>query len=117
MKKHLKAGSFHVIDFNMEFDKGYNPLFPQYNTGLARLFNVDSNTTTGYMKLGDLETGSIVTVNFKTMPYSANQFMWSDPFLIYDLSIEINNNGKIEIVHAIKAEDVLQSKKIFVPLF
>lgn len=102
----------------MEYDKEIeNPLFPQFNTSLARLFNTDTNTTTGVMKLGDVETGSIVTVNFKTMPYSANQFSYSDPFLVYDMTAEVNNNGNIQVYHLIKSEDVLGTKKIFVPLF
>jgi len=118
IKKHLKFGSFHVIDFHMEYDKGLeNPLFPQFNTSSARMFNTDTNTTTGVMKLGDVETGSIVTINFKTMPYSANQFSYSDPFLVYDMTAEVNNNGNIEVFHLIKSEDVLGTKKIFVPLF
>lgn len=102
----------------MEFDKGReNPLFPQYSTKLARFFNADTNCTTGWMKLGDLETGALVTVNFKTMPYSANQFFWSDPFLVYDLVVEITHKGQFRVEHLIKSEEVLEAKKIFVPLF
>jgi len=96
IKLHLAKYSFHVIDFNMEFDKGIeNPLFPDTNTALSRFFNSDTNCTTGFMKLGDLESGSIVTVNFKTMPYSSNSFSYSDPFLIYDMTAEINHKGTI----------------------
>ncbi len=117
-KSHLKKGSFHVIDFNMEFENGTsNPLFPQYETALAKFFNSDNNCTTGWMKLGDLETGSLVTVNFKTMPYSANQFNYADPFLVYDMSVDINHKGKIETHQIIDPEEVLLTKKIFVPLF
>lgn len=103
----------------MEFEKdASNPLFKDvYDTNLAKFFNTDNNCTTGWMKIGDLETGSIITVNFKTMPYSANQYMYSDPFLIYDLSVEINSKGKLETVQIVKPEDVLLSKKIFLPLF
>lgn len=101
----------------MEFDQtNENPLFPEYSSSLSKFFNTDTNTTTGVMKLGDLETGALVTVNFKTMPYSANQYMYADPYLVYDMSVEINNKGSIEVIHAIKPEDVLTSKKIFVPL-
>ena len=80
-------------------------------------FNTDNNCTTGWMKIGDLETGSLVTVNFKTMPYSANQFNYADPFLVYDLSVDINHKGKIETHQIIDPEEVLLTKKIFVPLF
>ena len=102
----------------MEYDEAYDTnLFPSFNTPLARFFNTDTNTTKGFMKLGDLETGAKITVHFKTMPYSANQFMYSDPFLVYDMVVEINNKGNVETVHAIKAEETLAAKKVFVPLF
>ena len=80
----------------MEYDKAYDTsLFPNYDTPLARFFNTDTNTTKGLMKLGDLETGAKITVHFKTMPFSANQFMYSDPFLVYDMVVEINNNHQL----------------------
>lgn len=118
MKNHLKIGSFHVIDFNMEYEAdSSNPHFPEFTTPLAKFFNTDNNCTTGFMKLGDLETGSFVTLNFKTMPYSSNHFDYSDPFLIYDMVAEVNSKGKMETHHLIQAEEVLKAKKIFVPLF
>ena len=62
--KFLNINSFYVIDFAMEYDKDLsNPYFPEYRTRLARFFNTDTNTTTGFMKFGDLESGSIVTAN------------------------------------------------------
>lgn len=118
VKHHLRKGSFHVIDFNMEFEKDTNnSLFPEYSTPLARFFNTDNNCTTGWMKLGDLETGSLVTVYFKTMPYSANHFNYADPFLVYDMTAEIVHAGEVERVQLVNPDDVLASKKIFVPLF
>jgi len=102
----------------MEFEKDTsNPLFPEYSTPLARFFNTDNNCTTGVMKMGDLETGSIVTIHFKTMPFSANQFTYADPFFVYDMKAEINNKGSVETVELIKPEDVLENKRCFVPLF
>jgi hypothetical protein len=63
--KYLKFETHHVIDMNMEYDKGLeNPYFPEYRTRLSRFFNTDTNTTTGFYKFGDLETGAIVTVHF-----------------------------------------------------
>jgi hypothetical protein len=115
---YLKFDTHHVIDFNMEYDKGFdNPYFPEFKTRLARFFNTDTNTTTGFYKFGDLETGAIVTVHFKTMPYSANQYTYSDPFLVYDMVAEIQHEGKYTVEHLIKAEESLQNRRIFVPLF
>ena len=118
VSKHLKMESHHVIDFNMEFDKGLdNPYFPEYRTRLARFFNTDTNTCTGFMKFGDLETGASVTCHFKTMPISANQYYYSDPYFVYDMVVEVTNNGEYTVEHVIKAEETLQAKRIFVPLF
>ena len=51
------------------------------------------------------------------MPYSANQYFYSDPYLFYDMVLEITHNGNYTVEHAIKAEDTLKARKIFVPLF
>jgi hypothetical protein len=117
IKKHLTFNGHYVIDYEMEFDKGVNPLFPEFKTRLAQFFNVDSNTCTGFMKFGDLDTGAIVTCHFKTMPVSANQYWYSDPYLVYDMTAEIVANGEYKVEHLIKADEVLKSRKIFVPLF
>ncbi len=116
--KYLKFDSHHVIDMNMEFDKGLdNPYFPEYKTRISRFFNTDTGATTGFYKFGDLETGAIVTCHFKTMPYSANQYYYSDPYMVYDLVAEISCDGEYHVEHVIKAEEVLKNKRIFVPLF
>jgi len=118
IKKVLKVETMHVIDHVMEYDKGNdNPYFPEYKGRLARFFNVDCNTCTGFIKFGDLESGAIITVHFKTMPYSAQQYWYSDPFLVYDMVIETSLNGNYEVEHTIKAEDTLKTKRIFIPLF
>lgn len=66
IKKYLKMDSFYVMDFSMEYDKDLSsPYFPEYRTRLARFFNTDTNTTTGFMKYADLETGAIVTANVR----------------------------------------------------
>lgn len=102
----------------MEYDQGIDEnLFPDYSSEVAKFFNVDSNTCTGIMKLGDLETGAKLNINFKTMAYSANQYQYSDPYLVYDMVVEINNHGTISTVHAIKAEEVLKAKRPFIPLY
>ena len=51
------------------------------------------------------------------MPYSANQYFYADPFLVYDMVVEISHNGELHVEHVIKAEDVLKARRIFVPLF
>lgn len=108
--------TYHVIDYDQEYDSGReNPLFPEANTTSARFFNNDTNCTTGMYKIGDVESGAMMTLNFKTMPYSNNKYHFSEPFLIYDMCAEVTHNGKAETVHVIRAEDTLKTKEIFVP--
>lgn len=102
----------------MEFDKGLeNPLFPEFKKPLAKFFNADTGCCTGVMKLGDVETGSLVDVHFKTMPYSANQFTYADPFFVYDMKVETNRKGYVETHQLIEPKEVLEAKKVFIPLF
>lgn len=78
--------TYHIIDFDQEFDSGFNSArFPDYDSTMARWFNVDCNTTTGMYKFGDVETGATMTVDFKTMPFSHTKFEFTEPFLIYDM--------------------------------
>jgi hypothetical protein len=51
------------------------------------------------------------------MPYSANQYFYADPFLVYDMVVEVSHLGEYESHHMIKAEDTLKARRIFVPLF
>lgn len=108
--------TFHVIDYNQEWDQGRNnAYFPEYRTTIAKFFNVDCNTTTGMYKFGDLESGAMMTVHFKTMPYANNKYNMSEPFYIYDMYAEITHEGEYHKETIIKAEDVFRTKRIFVP--
>ena len=54
----------YVIDFHAEYDKFNIDEYPEYSKStLARLFNVDCNTCTGYMKMCDVETDARMTVH------------------------------------------------------
>lgn len=115
IREYFSPETYHVIDFDQEFDKGTdNPLFPTYNTKTARFFNTDCNTTTGFYKFGDVESGAMMTLHFKTMPFANNKFHFSEPFLIYDMKAEITHEGELHTEHILKAEDVLKTKEIFV---
>lgn len=107
--------TYHVIDFDQNWDEGRdNPYFPEYRTSAAKFFNVDSNTTTGFYKMGDVETGAMMTLHFKTMPFANNRYNFSEPFYVYDMWAEITKDGEFTKEHIIKAEDVLKTKRIFV---
>ena len=115
LNKLFTPQTYHVLDFDQEFDEGLdNPLFPEYRQPIARFFNTDMNTTTGRYKIGDVESGAMMTLHFKTMPYSNNKYMFTEPFLIYDMWAEVSHNGQVFTEQIVNHKDVLQSKKIFV---
>lgn len=115
LKQLFTPETYHVIDYDQEFDKGTdNPFFPEYNTTTARFFNTDCNTTSGFYKFGDVETGAMMTLNFKTMPFANNKFNFSEPFFIYDMTAVVTHNGEVQTIGVINADEVLRTKKIFV---
>ena len=115
LSQHFSPETYHVIDYNQDWDQGRsNPYFPEYRTSLAKFFNVDCNTTTGFYKFGDVESGATMTLHFKTMPFANNRYNFSEPFLIYDLWAEVAKDGEVFKEHIIKAEEVLKTKRIFV---
>lgn len=107
--------TYHVIDYNQEWDSGRdNPYFPEYKTTVAKFFNTDCNTTTGFYKFGDVDSGAMMTLHFRTMPFANNKFNFTEPFFIYDMWAEIAHDGKFSVERIIKAEEVLRTKRIFV---
>ena len=107
--------TYHIMDFDQEWESGLdNPFFPEYKTSVARFFNTDCNTTTGRYKFGDVESGAMMTLHFKTMPYSHNKYHFTEPFMVYDMWAEVSHNGQYFTEHIVKAEEVLRHKRIFV---
>lgn len=97
--------TYHVMDFDQEWEAGReNPYFPEYRTSMAKFFNVDSNTTTGRYKVGDVESGAMMTLHFKTMPFSNNKYNFTEPFMVYDMWAEVSHNGEYFTEHLVKAE-------------
>ena len=108
VSQYFKPESYHIIDYDQEWDQGIDgETFPEYDTGVSRFFNADTNTTTGKYQFGDVETGA-------TMTFSNNKYNFTEPFLIYDLVAEINHDGEFTREHIIRAEDTFKTKRIFV---
>jgi hypothetical protein len=105
----FSPNSYHVMDYGRS-----NPLFPEYRTPTAKFFNADCNTSTGMYKFGDVESGAMMTLHFKTMPYSHNKYNFTEPFLVYDMWAEVSHEGNYEVIPMIKAEETFQTKRIFV---
>lgn len=115
LRKLFTPETYHVIDYDQEWDSGRdNPFFPEYRTPVAKFFNVDSNTTSGRYKFGDLESGASMTLYFKTMPFSNNKYNFTEPFMVYDMYAEVSHEGQFFTEHIIKAEEILKTKRIFV---
>jgi hypothetical protein len=115
LNKLFTPTTYHVLDYDQEWDTGRDsPYFPEYRTPVAKFFNADTNTSTGRYKFGDVESGAMMTLHFKTMPFSNNKYNFTEPFLVYDLWAEVTHNGKYTVEHLIKAEDTLKTKRIFV---
>jgi hypothetical protein len=113
--KYFNKSSFYIIDYDQEYVPGLDHLqFPEFKQYSARFFNVDTNTTEGFYAMGDVESGATMRVMYKTMPYSSTRTFLSDPFLVYDLRVEINDNGNYIKEVVIDEQDVLKDKSIFV---
>jgi hypothetical protein len=96
VKKYFHDQTSYVIDQYQEYDKFNLEAHAAYGKSpLARFFNVDCNTTTGYLKMCDVESDARMTINFKTMPWSDEKFKCSYPFLFTELTVEINCKGVV----------------------
>lgn len=115
VKKYFHDQSSYVIDVCQEYDKFNIKDHPEYaESHLANIFNVDCNTTTGYMKMCDMDSDARMTVHFKTMPWSAQKYHCSHPFMFTELWAEINCKGVYEKVTFIDPKKL--NKKIFLIL-
>lgn len=115
VKKYFSDLTSYVIDVSQEYDKFNLDEYSEYkNNWIARMFNVDCNTTKGFLKMCDLETDARMTIHFKTMPWSASKHYCSHPFMIIDLWAEINCKGVYEKIVFIDPKKV--NKKIFLNL-
>ena len=60
-----------MIDVHQEYDKYNIEEFKEYSTSaFAKFFNVDCNTTSGFIKMCDVQSDARMTVHFRTMPWS-----------------------------------------------
>jgi len=107
--------TYHILDYDQEWETGReNPYFPEYRTPVAKFFNVDCNATVGKYKFGDVESGAMMTLHFRTMPFANGKYNFTEPFLVYDMWAEVNHDGKYFVESIIKAEDTFKTKRAFV---
>jgi len=68
--QYFSEETMHILDYDCEYDKGFpDPAkFPEYGNKVWRFFNTDTSMTTGFFKIGNVETGAVGNLKFKTMP-------------------------------------------------
>ena len=114
--KYFKDSSIHVLDYDCEWDKGFpcEKEFPEFQNKLFRMFNTDTNMTTGHFTFGDVESGATMTVNFKTMPVAGKfRFQVGEPFFFYDVVAHINVNGEYKEVVIVDRQEALRRYRPF----
>ena len=62
--EYFNEETLHILDYDCEYDKGFpNPeKFPEFNNRVFRFFNNDTSMTTGFFKIGDVETGAVMNL-------------------------------------------------------
>lgn len=88
--------------------------FPEFNNKYFRFFNTDTSMTTGYFKMGDVESGALMNLKFKTMPVPGRfRYQVGEPFYFYDLRAEIIHNGVFKEVVIVDEKEVLKRMRPF----
>ena len=64
ISKYFSVDSTHIIDYDLEFDKGFpsEEKFPEFKNKFYRFFNSDTHMCTGFYKFGDVESGATMTL-------------------------------------------------------
>jgi len=114
--KYFNEETIHVLDYDCEYDKGIpDPTkFPEYQNNVWKFFNTDTSMTTGYFKMGDVESGAVMNLKFKTMPASGKfRYQVGEPFYFYDLRAEITHQGVFKEVVLVDEHDCLKRMRPF----
>jgi len=114
--KYFNEETIHVIDYEIEYDKGFGDAekFPEYNNKVWRFFNRDTSMTTGFFKFGDVESGAVMNLKFKTMPAPGKyRYQVGEPFFFYDLRAEIKHDGVFQEVVLVDEKETLRKIRPF----
>lgn len=111
--------TIHVLDYDCEYDTTIDTeKFPEYNNKTWRFFNTDTSMATGHFKFGDLDSGAVMTLKFKTMPAPGKfRYQVGEPFYFYDLRADIVHNGKFKEVVLVDEKETLKKLRPFLFLF
>ena len=113
ISKYFKEETLNVLDYDLEYDKGFKDT-DKFNNKVFRFFNNDPSMCTGFFKFGDVESNATMHLKMKTMPV-AGQFRYQvgEPFFFYDLRAEITHNGKVEEVVLVDEKECLKKHRPF----
>lgn len=116
--KFFTEETMHIIDYDCEFDREIDYVkFPEYNNSSWKFFNTDTGLTTGFFKLGDVETGATATLKFKTMPAPGRfRYQVGEPFYFYDLRADVLHNGVYQEVVLVDENECLKRIRPFLYL-
>jgi len=111
--------TLNVLDYDCEYDTELDTQkFPEYTNKVWNFFNTDSGMTTGHFKLGDLESGAVMNLKFKTMPIPGKfRYQVGEPFYFYDLRADIVHNGVFKEVVLVDEAEQLKKIRPFLFLF
>jgi hypothetical protein len=88
ISQYFSEETVHILDYDCEYDRGLEETekFPEFKNKVFRFFNSDTSMTTGHFKMGDVETGAVMNLTFKTMPVPGKfRYQVGEPFYFYDL--------------------------------
>lgn len=70
--------------------------------------------TTGFFKMGDVESGAVMNLKFKTMPAPGKfRYQVGEPFYFYDLRADVTHNGVLKEVVLVDEKEVLKKMRPF----
>lgn len=120
ISKYFNDDTTHVLDYDLEYDAGFpcSEKFPEFNNKMFRFFNSDTSMTTGHFVFGDVESGAMMTLNFKTMPVAGKfRYQVGEPFYYYDVRAQINVNGVYKEVVLVDEAESLKKYRPYLFMF
>lgn len=93
----FKVETTSCINYEADWDYSYpdTEKFPEFKNKLYKMFNTDGWFCKGSFTYGDVDSGAMATIKFKTMPIRKhNKFLVGEPYYFYDLRVELNHKGE-----------------------
>lgn len=96
LKDLFQVESTTTLDYRLDYVKQYPDVekFPEFNNNVYRFMNNDGNFQEGEYTFGDVESGAMMRVTFKTMPIRRKfKLLLGEPTFLYSVKAELNHNG------------------------